>query len=98
MVFGVHVSLQPPHSSNSLPGNSADGEKGAIIMNAEQIVKNALEKNPEIRLVLEIAERAREVESKEPPRNIGIATEIVAIPTNSQSLVPPATIGQTRTA
>ena len=57
-------------------------------MNAEQVIKDALDRNPEIRLVLEIAARAREVESKDPPRNMEVATETVAIPTNSQGLVP----------
>ena len=59
-------------------------------MNAEQMVENTLEKNPELRLVLEIAARARAVEAKELPRNMGTTTETAAIPTNSQSLVPPA--------
>jgi len=53
-------------------------------MKAEQVIKSALDRNPEIRLVLEIAARAREAESKEPPRNIGMATETAAVPTNSQ--------------
>jgi len=57
-------------------------------MNAEQVIKDALDRNSEIRLVLEIAARAREVESKDPPRNMEVATETVAIPTNSQGLVP----------
>jgi hypothetical protein len=65
-------------------------------MNAEQMIKKALDENPEILLVLEIAARARDAESKEPPRNIGTATDIVAIPTNSQCLVPLATFCQTR--
>ena len=60
-------------------------------MNAEQMIKNATDKNPEIRLVLEIAARARELESKQPPRDIVTATETVAIPTSSQALVPPET-------
>ena len=60
-------------------------------MNAEQVIKNALDKNPDIRLVLEIAKRAREAESKVPPRNMEIATETVAVPTNSQGLVPQET-------
>lgn len=60
-------------------------------MDAEQIIKNALDKNPDIRLVLEIAARARAVESKEPPRNMEITTETVAVPTNSQGLVPQGT-------
>ncbi len=67
-------------------------------MTAEKVVKNALHENPDMRLVLEVAARARETESKEPPRNIGIATDIVAIPTNSQCLVPPGTADLTRKA
>jgi hypothetical protein len=59
-------------------------------MQAEKIVKNALDKNPDMRLVLEIAARARETESKEAPRNIGMATDVVSIPVNSACLVPPA--------
>lgn len=62
-------------------------------MDAAQVIKDALETNPDVRLVLEVATRAREAESKEPPRSIGFATDIVAIPTNSQCLVPPETIG-----
>ncbi len=62
-------------------------------MTAAQMIKKALDENPDIRLVLEAAERAREAESKEPPRNIGIATETVAIPTKSQGPVSPATFG-----
>jgi hypothetical protein len=53
-------------------------------MDAKKIVTKALNDNPEIRLVLEIAARAREVESKEPPRHIGFATDTVAVPTSSQ--------------
>lgn len=63
-----------------------------------QIIQNEFSKNPEVRLVLEIALRAREVESKEPPVNIGTATEVVAIPTNWQCPVPPATVDPTRIA
>jgi hypothetical protein len=62
-------------------------------MKPAQLIRDAIEKNPDIRLILEIAVRAREIESKEPPRNIGVATDIVAIPTNSQCLVPPVTFG-----
>jgi len=58
-----------------------------------QVIKNELDKNPEVSLILEIATQAREMESKEPPRNIGVATEIITIPTNSQCLVPPETVG-----
>ncbi len=62
-------------------------------MNTEQIVQKALDENPEIQLVLEIALRAREVESREAPRNIGLASEITAVPTNLPCPVPPVTFG-----
>lgn len=65
------------------------GEKAAV--NAQQVVKDALSKNPDMRLVLEIAARAREVESKEPPISMDRATETVAVPTNPQGLVPQGT-------
>jgi hypothetical protein len=53
-------------------------------MDAAEVIRKALDENRDVRLILEIATRAREIESKEPPRHVGIATEIVAIPTNSQ--------------
>jgi hypothetical protein len=62
-------------------------------MDAEKIVQEAIKTNPEIRLVLEIAMRAREAECKEAPLNIGLATEIVAVPTNLPCPVPPVTFG-----
>ncbi len=62
-------------------------------MDAEQVIENALDRNPEMQLVLEIAARAREAESKEPPRNIGMATETAAVPTNSQYPVSLGTPG-----
>lgn len=61
-------------------------------MDTAQVIKDALDANPDVRLVLEISARARDAESKEPPRSIGFATDIVAIPTNSQCLVPPEII------
>jgi hypothetical protein len=59
-------------------------------MDAEKIVQKAMKANPEIRLVLDIAARAREAESKE-PITIGVATDITAVPTNLPCPVPPAT-------
>jgi hypothetical protein len=67
-------------------------------MKAEQIIRNAMDNDPDIRLVLEIAERARAAELQDPARNIGVTTDIVTIPTNSQCLVPLATADQTRKA
>lgn len=57
-------------------------------MDVTRLIQKSLKENPEIQLVLELASRAHEMEAKELPRHIGMATEIVAIPTNSQCLVP----------
>lgn len=54
------------------------------VMDAAQIIKHALETNPGVRLVLEVATRAREAESKEPPRELGASTKVTAIPNNPQ--------------
>jgi hypothetical protein len=62
-------------------------------VDAAKMIENALAKNPEIRMVLELASRARQIESKEPPRNIGMATETVAIPSRPQCLVSLTTQG-----
>jgi hypothetical protein len=58
-------------------------------MNATQIIKDALTDNDEVRLVLEIAARAREREEAELPAEVSTHTEIV--PTSS--LVPLETRG-----
>lgn len=49
-----------------------------------QLIKNALEANPEVRLVLEIASRARDAESREAPRELGASTDVTAIPSHPQ--------------
>ncbi len=56
-------------------------------MKAEEIVQRAVEENPEIGTVLDIAARARDAESRELPREIGVATEVAAIPNNPQCIV-----------
>lgn len=53
-------------------------------MNAAEMIEKALKENPDVRLVLDIAVRARETEAKELPREIGVSTEVVAIPTHLQ--------------
>jgi hypothetical protein len=58
-------------------------------MKTEKIIRDALENNPELKLVLEIAARSRAVEAMELPRNMGTATETVSIPVNSACLVSP---------
>lgn len=50
----------------------------------ESVLKKAMIDNPEVCLVLEIAMRARAAVSSEPPRHIGVATDVITIPTNSQ--------------
>jgi hypothetical protein len=56
-------------------------------MDANQTIKKAFDENPDVRIVLDIATRARDVETRELPREIGAATEVVAIPTNPQCAV-----------
>ena len=58
-------------------------------MDAAQIVKDALTDNEEIRIVLEIAARARELDRTEPLPEMNISTDV--IPTNFQ--VSLATLG-----
>ena len=62
-----------------------------VSMKASNLIKRALMDDPEVRLVLEIAVRTRQAESTEPPKNVASTTDIVALPTNSQSPVPPMT-------
>ncbi len=62
-------------------------------MTAAEMIEKALKENPDFRLILEAANRAREAESKEPPRNIGVATETAAVPISSQGPVLPETFG-----
>jgi hypothetical protein len=50
----------------------------------ERLMDRALANHPDVALVREISLRARDLEAIEPPRSIGIATDIVAMPTNSQ--------------
>lgn len=47
-------------------------------MDATQTIKDALDASPDMRLVLETATRAREVEQLEPLKNFWINTEIVS--------------------
>lgn len=55
-------------------------------MNVSEVIERAKE-NPEVRLVLDLAIRARDMEARNLPREIGVATEVAAIPTNSQRAV-----------
>jgi hypothetical protein len=56
-------------------------------MDTNQAIKKAFNENPDVRMVLDIATRARETETRELPREIGAATEVVATPTNPQCAV-----------
>jgi hypothetical protein len=62
-------------------------------MEAEEIVKNALKENSEIKLVLEIADRARLAEAHKGPHNIGVATDVAVVPTNLPCPAPPVSFG-----
>jgi predicted DNA-binding protein len=61
-------------------------------MSVSEIVEKALKENPDIRLALEAVNRARDAESKEVPREVGMATEVVAIPLNPQCPVSLVTL------
>jgi hypothetical protein len=56
-------------------------------VNATELINKALRENPDVCLVLDIATRARETEARELPREIGVSTEVVAIPINTQHAV-----------
>ena len=56
-------------------------------MNAKQLVRKAVKDNPEVCLVLEIAARAREVEGREPVKELGATTSIGANPTAAQGVI-----------
>lgn len=56
-------------------------------MDASKIVQKAMNDNPEVQLVLEIANRARDAEARELPREVGAATEVVALPINPQCAI-----------
>ena len=51
---------------------------------ASKVVTKSLAQNPEIQLILEIAKRARDVQSSEPPRELDLTTSAIINPTNSQ--------------
>lgn len=63
---------------------SAVQTRSATPVTVETVLLDGLQANPEVKIVMEIAMRAREVEAREPPRDIDMATETVATPINSQ--------------
>ena len=66
----------------SRPGLISERKKKS--MSAAEMVKRAVRESPDVRLVLEIAARARETQGRELPREINPSTEVVAIPCNPQ--------------
>jgi hypothetical protein len=81
------VGYKPCFENVSSEGNSMKADS-----TTEQIIQNAIDEDPDIRLVLEIAARALDAESKEPPLHTGMATDTVVQPANLQSPVPPGTL------
>ena len=53
-------------------------------MSANERIQQAIDENPEIRLVLEIAARARETEGRTPAAEITSSTDVVALPNHRQ--------------
>jgi hypothetical protein len=56
-------------------------------MTTKQIIRDAIESNPEIRLILDIATRARELEEKSFPLELRASADVVAIPVKLQCAV-----------
>ncbi len=56
-------------------------------MKAKQIIQDAIDANPEIRLILDIATRARELEEKSAPLELRASSDVVAIPIKPQCAV-----------
>lgn len=61
-----------------------DQRKMAFPMTSAEKLQEQIVKNPDIRAVLEIAMRAHETEAMQPARVIGMATDVAALPSNSQ--------------
>ena len=53
--------------------------KELLAMEANRMIERAIENNDEVRLVLEVAARAHEMESREQPLDIFVPTETVVI-------------------
>lgn len=58
-------------------------------MSVAEIVKNALRENPDLRMALDAAERARELDSLRPNVEPTNFSNVTTIPLKSQCLVPP---------
>ena len=56
-------------------------------MDAQKIIKDAIKENPDISLVLEISARAREIEQREPAKELRQETAVGANPTAAQGIV-----------
>ena len=56
-------------------------------MKTKQTIQDATEANPEIRLILDIAARARGLEEQSAPMDLRPSTDVVAIPIKPQCVV-----------
>jgi hypothetical protein len=56
-------------------------------MRVPKNVQKVIDDHPEVRIVLTIAERAREEAARELPRELSVTTEVVALPSNQQRAV-----------
>jgi hypothetical protein len=64
--------------------SSKDNGKRTRAMTPDELINRGLIEHPDLQLVREISIRAMLMDSKEPPRVIGVATDVVIVPTNSQ--------------
>lgn len=56
-------------------------------MDAQKLIEKAAKENPDIALVIEIAARAREIEQREPARELRPTTDVGVNPTTAQGII-----------
>ena len=56
-------------------------------MDAQKLIKKAARENPDIALVLEISARAREIEHREPAKELRPTTDVGVNPTTAQGVI-----------
>ena len=89
-VISVQCAHRLEHETHTRKG---DAMPATGTTSAKAVAQKAQKDNPEIRLVLEIAQRARDAESKDPPRNIGVAnSDLGVVPTTPRVLGLPLKI------
>ena len=61
--------------------------KRGSFVDTQKLIEKAAKENPEIALVLEISARAREIEQREPAKELRPTTDVGANPTAAQGVI-----------